>query len=43
MKTKFQRLMRSYPRTIMREHLFAELGWSDLIPNKASSTHARAA
>ena len=35
MKPDFQRLMQFYPRTIMREHLFAELGWSDLTPNKA--------
>ena len=35
MKPDFQRLMHSYPRTVMRENLFAELGWSDLIPNKA--------
>jgi hypothetical protein len=35
MKPRFQRLVQGYPRTIMREALFAEIGWNDLIPNKA--------
>jgi hypothetical protein len=34
-KPTFQELYKAYPRTDSREKLLADLGWQDLIPNKA--------
>lgn len=35
MKPNFQRLLECFPRTQTREILLTDLGWTDLIPNKA--------